>query len=114
VGEQSPGDRQRKTELDGSIAELVSFDLQVEALILSGFSCPAIEGDTSSAYASLRRYSPHRDDGVRVNVAPLQRAGILAAEVLAAKDVMKAITDRAAWQTADAGALAGTKPSGGA
>jgi hypothetical protein len=113
-GEQSPRDRQRKTELDGSIAELVSFDLQVEALILSGFSCPAIEGDTSSAHASLRRYSPHRDDGVRVNVAPLQRAGILAAEVLAAKDVMKAITDRATWQTAAGTAVAATIPSGGA
>jgi SAM-dependent methyltransferase len=113
-GEQSPRDRERKTALDGSIAELVSFDLQVEALILSGFSCPAIEGDPSPAHASLRRYSPHRDDGVRVNVAPLQRAGLLAAEVLAAKDVMKAITDRATWQTAEATAVAPTIPSGGA
>jgi hypothetical protein len=43
-------------------------------------------------------YAPDIDDGVRVNIAPLQKAGILAAEVLAAKDVDKAIADRAEWR----------------
>jgi hypothetical protein len=33
-----------------------------------------------------------------VNIAPLQRAGLLAADVLAAKDVEKAIADRAEWR----------------
>jgi hypothetical protein len=43
-------------------------------------------------------YAPDINDGVRVNIAPLQKAGILAAEVLAAKDVDKAIADRAEWR----------------
>ena len=43
-------------------------------------------------------YAPDINDGVRVNIAPLQKAGLLAAEVLAAKDVDKAIADRAEWR----------------
>jgi hypothetical protein len=45
-----------------------------------------------------RRYDPDLNDGVRVNIAPLQRAGLLAADVLA-KDVEKAIADRAEWRS---------------
>ena len=43
-------------------------------------------------------YVPDINDGVRVNIAPLQKAGLLAADVLAAKDVDKAIADRAEWR----------------
>ena len=43
-------------------------------------------------------YVPDTNDGVRVNIAPLQKAGILAADVLVAKDVDKAIADRAEWR----------------
>lgn len=43
-------------------------------------------------------YAPDINDGVRVNIAPLQKAGILARNVLAAKDVDKAIADRAEWR----------------
>jgi len=43
-------------------------------------------------------YAPDINDGVRVNIAPLQQAGLLAADVLAAKDVDKAIADRAEWR----------------
>lgn len=43
-------------------------------------------------------YRPDVNDGVRVNIAPLQRAGVLAADVLASKDVPGAIADRAAWR----------------
>ena len=43
-------------------------------------------------------YAPDINDGVRVNIAPLQRAGLLPAEVIAKKDVDKAIADRAEWQ----------------
>ena len=44
------------------------------------------------------RWRPDVNDGVRVNIAPLQRAGLLAADVLAPKDVEKAIADRAEWR----------------
>jgi hypothetical protein len=44
-------------------------------------------------------YAPDINDGVRVNIAPLQRASILAADVLAAKDLDKAIADRAEWRS---------------
>jgi hypothetical protein len=48
------------------------------------------------AHESL--YAPDINDGVRVNIAPLQKAGLLAADVLAAKDLDKAIADRAEWR----------------
>jgi len=44
-------------------------------------------------------YTPAVNDGVRVNIAPLQEAGLLAADVLARKDVDKAISDRAQWRS---------------
>jgi hypothetical protein len=43
-------------------------------------------------------YAPDINDGVRVNIAPLQCAGLLPAEVLAKKDVDKATADRAEWR----------------
>jgi hypothetical protein len=43
-------------------------------------------------------YVPDINDGVRVNIAPLQKAGLLAADVLAKKDLDKAIADRAEWR----------------
>ena len=43
-------------------------------------------------------YQPDINDGVRVNVAPLQKTGLLTTNVLAGKDVEKAIADRAAWR----------------
>lgn len=44
-------------------------------------------------------YAPDINDGVRVNIAPLQKAGLLAADVLAKKDLDKAIADRAEWRS---------------
>jgi hypothetical protein len=44
------------------------------------------------------RYDPDINDGVRVNIAPLQKAGLFSDEVIAKKDVEKAITDRAEWR----------------
>jgi len=43
-------------------------------------------------------YQPDINDGVRVNIAPLQKAGLLTADVLAGKDMDKAIADRAVWR----------------
>ncbi len=46
-------------------------------------------------------YEPLIDDGVRVNIAPLQKLGLLASPVLAAKDVDRAIADRNRWREDD-------------
>lgn len=43
-------------------------------------------------------YQPDINDGVRANIAPLQRAGLLTTDVLASKDLDKAIADRAVWR----------------
>jgi hypothetical protein len=44
------------------------------------------------------RYAPDINDGARVNIAPIQKAGLLHADVLDAKDADKAIADRAEWR----------------
>jgi hypothetical protein len=41
---------------------------------------------------------PDLNDGVRVNIAPVQKAGLLAKNVLAANDIDKAISERAEWR----------------
>jgi hypothetical protein len=46
-------------------------------------------------------YEPSIDDGVRINIAPLQKLGLLASPVLAAKDVDRAIADRNRWREED-------------
>ena len=62
--------------------------------------------------AQERSYVPDINDGVRVNIAPLQKAGLLAADVLAKKDLDKAIADRADWRpTSAAGAAKVSSPS---
>jgi hypothetical protein len=44
------------------------------------------------------RYRPDRNQGVRVNIAPFQQAGLLAAPVLRPDDVERAIADRARYR----------------
>ena len=44
-------------------------------------------------------YLPDINDGVRVNIAPLQKLGLLQDIVLQPKDVTKAIADRADWRS---------------
>jgi hypothetical protein len=114
------GDQEtRRIELEEKIEELRAFDTKLEEVIVRGFHWDAL--DTFAAREPLdkwtscdgrseppasreafvgqeRRYDPDLNDGVRVNIAPLQRAGLLAAEVLATKDVEKAIADRAQWR----------------
>jgi len=46
-------------------------------------------------------YEPLIDDGVRVNIAPLQKVGLLKHPVLAIKDVDRAIADRNCWREDD-------------
>lgn len=64
-------------------AELDRFVRALEAVARTGFGGAPYDTDP--------------EDGVRVNIAPLQRAGVLAADVLAPADVDAALADRASW-----------------
>lgn len=117
--ERSPDQDARRLELDGKLDELRGFDMRLEEVIANGFASPlltdiaakelldkwasrdgrALAPKKPDAFvAQERRYDPDLNDGVRVNIAPLQRAGLLATDVLAAKDVEKSIADRVEWR----------------
>lgn len=114
-GEQST----RKMQLERWIEELKIFDKNLQEVARVGFDCKQLSeiinkealdewtsADGITAPPVNReafllqecRYDPDINDGVRVNIAPLQKAGLLAAEVIAKKDVDKAIADRAEWR----------------
>lgn len=110
----------RNLELQDQLAELRDFDKRLEQVSTIGFTTaklaellgpepldsfcssdghrpsPANQAEFARQEAS---YLPDLNDGVRVNLAPLQKAGLLAADVLAGKDLDKAIADRATWRT---------------
>lgn len=119
LGQRTPDQDTRRLELETMLDELDRFEARLAQVETHGFSCARLDEIaaeepldrwtsrdgrapapvTREAFlAQERRYDPDLNDGVRVNIAPLQRAGLLAAEVLASKDVEKAITDRAAWR----------------
>src|SRR5271157_3504489 len=81
-------------ERDDGIRELTDFDARLEAVSREGNAMPGLK----ELIAQGSAYAPGINDGVCVNIAPLQKAGILAADVLAAKDIDKAIADRAKWR----------------
>ncbi len=60
-----------------------------------GYLTPATRADLQRAE---RAWAVDSNDGVRVNVAPLQLAGLLAAPVLKEADARKALADRARWR----------------
>lgn len=109
----------RRLELEEKLEELKALDARLERVITEGFASAALNGVAAkepldpwtsrngrapapatrdALLAQERRYDPDLNDGVRVNIAPLQRAGLLAADVLGAKDLEKAIADRAEWR----------------
>jgi len=109
----------RRLELEESLQELNAFDARLEGVITAGFKSDPLEtlaadepldewtsrdgqaappASRAAFLAQERRYDPDLNDGVRVNIAPLQHAGLLAVPVLAPKDVKKAIADRAVWR----------------
>ena len=119
INKRSPDQDARRLELEGKLEELKIFDARLDGVIVEGFSSPALDmitakepldkwtsrdgrvqtPQTREAFlAQERRYDPDLNDGVRLNIAPLQRASLLAADVVSAKDVEKAITDRAEWR----------------
>jgi hypothetical protein len=99
------------------IRELEAFVERLRLVEEQGFACPEL--DKIIAAEPLDRWSGdgylppasrdellrneqawHVDinDGVRVNIAPLQLAGVLAGDVLKAADAKKALADRARWR----------------
>jgi len=118
---ETRSDRQekRRAELDDAIHELTEFDAKLEQVARDGFATAGLkkllEPELLDRWCSLdgkrphpttkaelitqeSSYAPDINDGVRVNIAPLQKAGLLPADVLAKKDVDKAIADRAEWR----------------
>ena len=110
---------ERRAELMLRIEELKDFESKLETVEVDGFACEQLNlianmeppdrwtspdgkreqpRDRNAFLAQEKRYDPDINDGVRVNIAPLQSAGLLAADVLATKDLGKAISDRAEWR----------------
>jgi hypothetical protein len=119
IADRTDEQNQRRETLLDVIDELKDFDKRLEAVIMRGFESDLLNefsgkepldrwtasGENAAPPATRevfvqqeRAYNPDRNDGVRVNIAPLQKAGLLASPVLAAKDVDKAIADRATWR----------------
>ncbi|MFC1596346.1 Eco57I restriction-modification methylase domain-containing protein [Planctomycetota bacterium] len=124
VSTDARSDRQegRRGELEDQIDELRDFDATLQKVITEGFAskelAKIVKDEPLDRWSSLdgtrpepesqeallqqeSRYFPDINDGVRVNIAPLQKAGLLAADVLAKKDLDKAIADRAQWRADD-------------
>ncbi len=122
VPKDSRSDRQtnRLRELADQLSELRDFDKGLEHVQSSGFAFAKLAeqlraepidalcspdgirpppSDHADFLRQEQSYLPDINDGVRVNIAPLQQAGLLAADVLAGKDLDKAITDRATWRS---------------
>lgn len=122
VPKEGRSDRQqsRLRELADQLTELRDFDKKLEQVQTSGFAFAKLAeqlraepidalcspdgvrpppADQADFLRQEQSYLPDINDGVRVNIAPLQQAGLLAADVLAGKDLDKAITDRATWRS---------------
>lgn len=100
------------------IQELEDFARRLRQVEEGGFACAELEkllaaepldrwagdgvfppGSRAELLAQEEGWQVDINDGVRVNVAPLQQAGLLAVDVLAKKDLSKAIADRARWRS---------------
>ncbi|MCC6629586.1 MAG: hypothetical protein IT340_19580 [Chloroflexi bacterium] len=100
------------------IDELDDFAARLRQVEAEGFACAELDallatepldrwtGDGYMAPPSReallhdeRTWRVDINDGVRVNIAPLQLAGLLANDVLKAADAKKAIADRARWRS---------------
>ena len=119
VGSRTETQEKRYRELGELVAELKVFGDALAAVAENGFSSKVLDkiakiepldawcsidgrrpapADQDAFLRQEQSYIPDINDGVRVNIAPLQKAGLLAADVIAKKDLEKAISDRAEWR----------------
>lgn len=119
TGSRTETQEKRYRELGDLVAELKVFGDALTEVAESGFLSKALDkiakkepldawcsidgkrpapADQDAFLRQERSYIPDINDGVRVNVVPLQKAGLLAADVIAKKDLEKAISDRAEWR----------------
>jgi hypothetical protein len=115
---RSTKDEQGEAQAAMRIQELEEFSRRLQQVAERGFASPELDkllagepldpwsGDGYLAPAGpdelLRQeqaWLVDLNDGVRVNIAPLQLAGVLASDVLKAPDAKKAIADRARWRS---------------
>ncbi|QBD82807.1 BREX-1 system adenine-specific DNA-methyltransferase PglX [Ktedonosporobacter rubrisoli] len=115
---QLVGDEGESVMASERLRELEAFAEMLRLIEEQGFACTELDallaqelldrwsGDgytvPENQEALLRREQSFRvdiNDGVRVNIAPLQLTGVLAAEVLKSADARKAIADRARWRS---------------
>jgi hypothetical protein len=115
---QLMGDEGESVMASERLRELEAFAEKLRLIEEQGFACTELDallaqeqldrwsGDgytaPESQEALLRREQSFRvdiNDGVRVNIAPLQLAGVLTSEVLKLADARKAIADRARWRS---------------
>jgi len=115
----TPDQASRKTQLKNWIDELRDFDERLKKVSTEGFNGKKLKEvaetephdewcsrDGTADFPRIKeeflkqemRYDPDINDGVRVNIAPLQKAGLLHSDVLGKKDIDKAINDRAEWR----------------
>ncbi len=111
------GDDTTAAQATERIHELEDFAARLRTVEDDGFACPELDpllaneppdrwsGDGYSAPPSHdalvqqeRAWRVDLNDGVRVNIAPLQLAGLLAGDVFKAAEARKAIADRARWR----------------
>ena len=118
-GELSVDQAGRKTMLQNIIEELEAFDNNLHSVIETGFytnNLPSLltkkpldkwnsvdgildpPSNIKELITQAQRYYPDLNDGVRVNISPLQRIGLLAETVLSSKDAENAIKNRAVWR----------------
>jgi hypothetical protein len=111
-------DETTAAQAQARIQELEEFTRRLREVEEQGFACPELDktlagepldrwsGDGVLAPAERddlirqeRAWRVDLNDGVRVNIAPLQLAGLLVSDVLKAADARKAISDRVRWRS---------------
>ena len=122
LGAMPAGELPARRALEQRVGELEQLDRGLERVVTGGFGCSALGSELadepldcwcaresslpppasrSEHEANEARYLPNRHDGIRVNLAPLELARVLAADVLGRPDAERALHERAAWRLAE-------------